>query len=227
MENIDTIDQTSSEKPKKAEWWRRLIGWFIDALPIMMLSTAIAQENREPEMQQFYFVMIYVFYCIILEGLFHRTLGKLVTGTIVINSRTFEKPSFGQVLGRSFSKLIPFDALSFLSRKPRGWHDSIPNTMVTTIKSRRIYKTGSTKVDYSSANFLQKRIIKLKSRKKGVFRLIITLSIFLPLVTSIIAERNDSSSDGEVFFGVLILGLVIYWIVVFVGLWIYEGFEEQ
>jgi len=227
MENIETINQTLTEKPQKAEWWRRLIGWLIDALPIMILSMAIAQENREPEMQQVYFVLFYIPYCIILEGIFNRTLGKLVTGTIVISSRTFEKPSFGQILGRSFSRLIPFDGLSFISSNPRGWHDSIPNTMVTTIKSIRIYTTGTTKIDYSSANFLQKRILKLKSLKKGIYRIIITLSIFLPLIVAIIAESNARYSDGETFFGVLILSLVIYWILVFVGLWIYEGFEDE
>ncbi|MCO6463848.1 MAG: RDD family protein [Saprospiraceae bacterium] len=165
MENVKTINQVLPRKPQKAEWWRRLIGNLIDStLLIIILPSDVFPEYIIGTSLEYYTIMwYYVIYCLVLEGIFNRTLGKLVTGTIVISTRTFEKPSFGQILGRSFSRLIPFDGLSFISSNPWGWHDSIPNTMVTTVKSWRLYKTGNTGVDYSSTNFWQKQIVRLKS----------------------------------------------------------------
>lgn len=61
----------------------------------------------------------------------------------MISSQTFERPYFWQILGRLFSRLIPFEALIFISKNPLGWHDSIPNTMVITLKSKRIYREKS------------------------------------------------------------------------------------
>lgn len=68
-------------------------------------------------------------YYIIFEALSGRTLGKLVTGTKVVNEAGLNA-SFGQILGRAFSRIIPFEAFSFLGREGRGWHDSIPKTYV-------------------------------------------------------------------------------------------------
>lgn len=68
-------------------------------------------------------------YYILFESVVGRTPGKLITGTRVVNDRG-RKPTFGQILGRSFSRFIPFEAFSFLGQKGRGWHDSLPNTYV-------------------------------------------------------------------------------------------------
>lgn len=72
-------------------------------------------------------------YYILCEATTSRTLGKLVTGTKVVNEQG-GKPSFGQIVGRSFSRLIPFEAFSFLGETSRGWHDRFPHTYV--VKSR-------------------------------------------------------------------------------------------
>jgi len=72
-------------------------------------------------------------YYIGLESTTSVTLGKLVTGTMVVNERG-EPPTFGQIVGRSFCRFIPFEPLSCLGTRPRGWHDSIPKTYV--VRSR-------------------------------------------------------------------------------------------
>ena len=74
-------------------------------------------------------VIISLIYYIVMESLFGRTIGKLVTGTKVVNELG-DKASFGQILGRSFARLIPFEAFSFLGSTGRGWHDSLPKTYV-------------------------------------------------------------------------------------------------
>ncbi|HEV7279163.1 MAG TPA: RDD family protein [Pirellulaceae bacterium] len=72
-------------------------------------------------------------YYIALESLFGRTLGKLATGTVVVDEHG-QKPTFGQVCLRSICRFIPFEPFSFLGRVARGWHDKLPNTYV--VKAR-------------------------------------------------------------------------------------------
>jgi uncharacterized RDD family membrane protein YckC len=72
-------------------------------------------------------------YYILLEGFFGRTLGKFVTGTIVVDVNG-KQPSFGTICKRTLSRLIPFDSYSFLGNA-RGWHDSNSDTYVVDKKS--------------------------------------------------------------------------------------------
>jgi uncharacterized RDD family membrane protein YckC len=70
-----------------------------------------------------------VAYYVVCESAFQATLGKLVTGTRVVTFNG-DKPTFGQVVGRSFARFVPFEAFSFLNRRPIGWHDSWTGTRV-------------------------------------------------------------------------------------------------
>jgi uncharacterized RDD family membrane protein YckC len=58
-----------------------------------------------------------------------RTLGKLITRTSVVDAEG-RRPTFKQVLGRTFSRIIPFEPFSFFGKDARGWHDSMSNTFV-------------------------------------------------------------------------------------------------
>ena len=71
-------------------------------------------------------------YYVFFEGIWARTPGKLVFGTVVV-TETGTKPSIKQVVGRTLCRFIPFEALSFLSE--RGWHDSIPKTRVVLARA--------------------------------------------------------------------------------------------
>ena len=73
--------------------------------------------------------LMYLFYYIALEHLFGRTIGKMVTGTKVVNEFG-DKATIGQIAGRSFARFIPFEVFSFLGDTGRGWHDSLPKTYV-------------------------------------------------------------------------------------------------
>ncbi|KAF2512630.1 RDD family protein [Flavobacterium foetidum] len=80
------------------------------------------------------FILIAVTYYTITEGLLGRSFGKLITGTVVVDENGV-KPSFGTIFKRSLCRIIPFDALTFLSSSSRGWHDSIPGTYVVNKKA--------------------------------------------------------------------------------------------
>jgi uncharacterized RDD family membrane protein YckC len=74
-------------------------------------------------------IVLLLIYYTVFEGIFNTTAGKCATNTTIVNERG-ERPHFGQILGRTFCRLIPFEAFSFFAAGARGWHDSISNTWV-------------------------------------------------------------------------------------------------
>ncbi|WP_188794133.1 RDD family protein [Dyella nitratireducens] len=72
-------------------------------------------------------LVVLLSYYLFFEGLWQRTPGKFILGTMVVNGNG-EKPSFGQILGRTLCRFIPFEPFSFFGRE--GWHDSISKTKV-------------------------------------------------------------------------------------------------
>lgn len=77
----------------------------------------------------FVHIPITLAYYIIFEMTLGRTLGKLITGTKVVNAEGGDA-TVGQVIGRSFARYIPFEVFSFLGETGRGWHDSLSKTYV-------------------------------------------------------------------------------------------------
>jgi uncharacterized RDD family membrane protein YckC len=73
-------------------------------------------------------------YYALFEGLFGRSLGKLITGTVVID-KSGNTPGFRAILIRTLIRFIPIDAFSFLGNSGRGWHDSFSNTYVVNKKA--------------------------------------------------------------------------------------------
>lgn len=79
----------------------------------------------------FSFILLSLYYFII-EVLTSRSLGKYVTKTKVI-MHNGQEPTPKAVLIRTLCRSIPFDAISFLGIKGKGWHDSISKTYVVDI----------------------------------------------------------------------------------------------
>lgn len=78
---------------------------------------------------------IYAAYYFALELTFGWTLGKLVTGTRVVDERG-ERPSPGNLLGRTFARIVPFEPLSFLGATGIGWHDRWSGTRVVSLRRK-------------------------------------------------------------------------------------------
>ena len=133
-----------------ASRWRRFFNLLIDYAAIFALSVAVVfaysiayftvyPMAQTTPMERWGSLAGYVFgvvlmlaYYLPLEGLFGCTLGKLVTGTRVV-SDDGGKPSWGQVVGRTVARMIPFEAFSLLfvdDARIRVWHDSLPRTWV-------------------------------------------------------------------------------------------------
>ncbi|WP_297333719.1 RDD family protein [Flavobacterium sp.] len=95
--------------------------------PLIWLSQADGFDNLVVT------VLIWTFYYSITESIFSRSIGKFITGTKVV-MQDGSKPSAGVIILRSFCRLIPFEAFSFLGSPPRGWHDSLTETYVVDAK---------------------------------------------------------------------------------------------
>ena len=77
-------------------------------------------------------VPLYLAYYAGFEGAIGRTPGKLIFGTRVVRNDG-AAPSFGQAIGRTLSRMIPFEPFSVLfgtDGEAIGWHDSIARTKV-------------------------------------------------------------------------------------------------
>ncbi len=90
---------------------------FLDQIPGLVFSILMALVYYLPQ-----------------ELLFHRTVGKLIFGTKVVKADG-SAPSFGQIVGRTLCRNIPFEQFSFLGGGSSGWHDSISNTCVIDASS--------------------------------------------------------------------------------------------
>lgn len=77
-------------------------------------------------------VSVFTAYYAFMEGAFGFTIGKLVTGTRVVDEYG-RPPGFARALLRTLCRLIPFNALSLLVSDDavrRGWHDSLARCYV-------------------------------------------------------------------------------------------------
>lgn len=66
------------------------------------------------------------------ETMFQATPGKLLSGTVVVNNDG-KKPSGSQLVKRTFSRIVPFEAFSTLFGRP--WHDEWSETYVIKEKN--------------------------------------------------------------------------------------------
>ena len=73
-------------------------------------------------------VLAFIAYYALMEIKFQKTIGKFVTKTKVVKMNG-EKPTDGDIITRTFCRLIPFDRLSFLFVK-NGIHDFLSKTKV-------------------------------------------------------------------------------------------------
>ena len=135
---VDQRDRTAAIVP--ASRGTRFANFLVDRVAIFGMSFAfgfaIALAGHASMLQgmgiggQYLLgVCIELVYYIPLEMMFGRTLGKLVTGTEVVNEKG-ERPTAAQVVGRTFARMIPFEPFSFFGDPARGWHDTLSGTYV-------------------------------------------------------------------------------------------------
>lgn len=77
-------------------------------------------------------IVLLVSYYLFFEGLFGWTPGKLITRTRVVD-RGGTRAQFSRIIGRTLTRLVPFEIFSFGGDNALGWHDRWSNTMVVNV----------------------------------------------------------------------------------------------
>lgn len=118
---------------------QRLLNLVIDYVAVLILSfvigvgwalvTSTALHSEFPLFDQLFGMALMLCFYVSLEASTGRTPGKLLTGTKVVREDG-RPPSFGQIVGRSFARFVPFEAFSFLGASDTGWHDRWSGTKV-------------------------------------------------------------------------------------------------
>ncbi|MFS4482408.1 RDD family protein [Hyunsoonleella sp. 2307UL5-6] len=102
----------------------------------------------------FYSYLLLFLYYFIMESTTHRTLGKYATKTMVVMTNG-QKPTHKDIAKRSLSRMIPFDALSFLGTNGKGWHDVISNTYVVDIAKFEAIKKSYDELEQIGAHLIK------------------------------------------------------------------------
>ena len=151
--NIDTSEfekikeQATVEKEQKQKVDSNVVGsgirfvnflidfivWLIIAFIISFIIGLFIPVTAESQgiLTLFVYVLFFgtfIAYYAILEIKFQKTVGKFVTKTKVVKMNG-EKPENGDIITRTFCRLIPFDRISFLFVK-NGIHDFLSKTKV-------------------------------------------------------------------------------------------------
>jgi uncharacterized RDD family membrane protein YckC len=111
---------------------RRFLTLLVDYLAIMFFAGFVFAltdgGNPEGPASGLMYLCMGLYY-LGFEAACGRTLGKMVTGTRVV-TLTGAQPSFWQCLGRTCTRFVPFEPLSFVGSKAIGWHDKWSHTRV-------------------------------------------------------------------------------------------------
>ena len=108
------------------------VGLFLSAVILGIIVAMVGGDEGIARLEEIPDILlgipISLCYYVFWEGFFARTPGKFLTGTRVIGEDG-SPPSWGQVIGRTLCRYIPFEPLAYLGLE-RPWHDNIPKTYV-------------------------------------------------------------------------------------------------
>ncbi len=154
---------------------RRLANYFLDALFIRILAlpvwfliglvtgmlgiadAAFWQSISNPAGELIIGCLSVFFYYFVCEALWQRTLGKLITGTRVVTIDG-TKPAFGAIGLRTLCRFVPFEPLSFFTRRPGGWHDRWSGTFVVRTQAAQVRQPQPQNCPPVDANFALRRM---------------------------------------------------------------------
>lgn len=126
---------------KNPIWTKRLINFLVDTASIIVLFFLLLRilpfvlKNVPFDFSfdvNIVLAFVFIAYYLIFEGVSGRTIGKYLTRTKVVNANG-EKPKFTQIFFRTLIRVLFIEVLSYIAKRPNGWHDKVSNTEVVTI----------------------------------------------------------------------------------------------
>lgn len=111
------------------------IVYFILAFLFSFIIEVLIQPKSQSMITLYGYILLfgtYITYYSLMEIKFQKTVGKFITKTKVVTLHG-ERPKNGEIITRTFCRLIPFDRISFLFTK-NGFHDYLSQTKVVKDK---------------------------------------------------------------------------------------------
>lgn len=225
-----------------AKWWKRFLGWLIDLVVYILLTTLIlfliTESIGREDLILISLLSVFIFIIIrFLQELFiGRTLGKRILGTVVVDSQTLKYASFKKIALRMFLRFLPFESFSLLSVKPYGIRDQYSGTIVIDQNTHVLGETFSFKQIFKNAGLLISPIIEqvelFRKINLGLFRLSLILSFLFPVlfIEFTFPEDIRMSTIGYYKLPSIANYLFVYplfWLILIVIMWIKEGFTEK
>ena len=170
------------------------IAMYVFALAVGFIAYFLFGEIVAPILAYIAFFTYYL----IFESLFQRTLGKVLTGTKVVDLQG-EKPSFLAVLGRTLARYIPFEPISFLfygAYPTKGWHDRLSRTLVVpkNLTPQEVQNIDPEKIRQQKHNNAAVTIIAIVV---GVFFFIAIIGILSSVVLASLNSAREKSRDAR------------------------------
>ncbi len=125
------IEEQKEFYSKKVNSFTRFIHFIVDTI-VWLLIVAIltyplnAKDDFQMLLGYLIFFSSFIGYYSFMESKYQKTIGKFITKTKVVNENG-TKPNGGNILRRTFCRLIPFDRISFIFT-PNGFHDRLSET---------------------------------------------------------------------------------------------------
>jgi hypothetical protein len=118
---------------KKVSGLSRFIHFIVDTI-VWFLIVAIltfslnVKDDFQMLLGYLIFFASYIAYYVFMETKYQKTVGKFITKTKVVKTNG-TKPELGDIVRRTFCRLIPFDRISFLFTQ-NGFHDRLSDTTI-------------------------------------------------------------------------------------------------
>jgi uncharacterized RDD family membrane protein YckC len=127
------FEETEQFETKKVSSLTRFLNFIIDGI-VWFIIVAILTVQLSPKdavqmlLGYFIFFTSFIGYYAFMETKYQKTIGKFITKTKVV-TKNGTKPNVGDILRRTFCRLIPFDRVSYLFTQ-NGFHDRLSETIV-------------------------------------------------------------------------------------------------
>lgn len=110
------------------------IGFIIGITDQFLMTDYVGSLESITRLQEIFIELLLVsIYYLLMEILTARTIGKYITGTMVVDYYG-NKASSQHIAMRTLCRFVPFDPLSFLGEDGKGWHDKWSQTLVIDVK---------------------------------------------------------------------------------------------
>ena len=127
------IEKQKELNTNKVSALTRFIHFIVDTIVWLIIAAILTFPlNAKDDLQMLlgYLLLFISFmgYYTFMETKYQKTIGKFMTKTKVVN-KNGSKPEVGDIVIRTFYRLIPFDRISFLFA-PNGFHDRLSDTTI-------------------------------------------------------------------------------------------------